>query len=314
MTTLVVRKCAGFGTVQDAGRFGYRRFGVPVAGAMDRCALAVANTLVGNPPDAAAVELVLAGGRFVLADGPALVAVAGPGATLAVDGQTIPECQSARAAAGAEIAVGGARGGLFAYLAVSGGIAVPEVMGSRSVHARTGIGGAMLRAGERLPVGPSRGTAPMCLPGPAMPPEGGAEFRILAGPQFDEFEPQAGALLCSEPFSIDTQSDRMAYRLRGPALIHPGGHNIVSDGVVPGAIQVPGDMHPLVLMRDCQTTGGYPKIATVISADLPRLAQTRPGREIRFRMVARPEALAAARALRDWEQGLADALRPVAPR
>jgi len=310
MTVLAVISCGSACSVQDAGRFGYRRFGVPTAGAMDRTGLAVANALAGNAPDAAAIELALAGGRFTLSGGAALVAVAG--APLAVDGRTAPPGQSLFAPEGADIAVGAARPGVFSYLAIAGAIAAPEVMGSRSVHVRTGIGGTALRAGDRLPVGPARSAQPLRLPEHLLAPPGRGDFRVLAGPQLDEFADDAIERLCTEEFIVDPQSDRMAYRLLGPPLIHLSGHNIVSDGVVAGSIQVPGDRRPLVLMRDCQTTGGYPKIATVISADLHRLAQAKPGTSVRFRMVSQPEAVAAARHLRGWLDRLAREARPAA--
>jgi biotin-dependent carboxylase-like uncharacterized protein len=287
---LRVEACGPGTTVQDTGRTGWRRFGVATAGAMDRDALALANTLVGNPPAAAAVELALAGARFRVEGAALLLAVAGPGVALAIDGRAVAPGTSARAEPGSAVSVGPVRGGVYACLAVGGGFALAPQMGSLSMHRRSGVGGRALVPGDRLPCH-GGATVPRRLMRP-LPPQAGP-IRVMAGPQRDHFTDAAWATLLSAAFRIDARSDRMGCRLDGPVLAHAAGYNIVSDGVVPGSIQVPGDGRPIVLMRDAQTTGGYPKIAAVIGADLDRLAQTPPGAAVRFAAVDRAAAVAA---------------------
>jgi biotin-dependent carboxylase-like uncharacterized protein len=303
MTGLEVIRCGPGASVQDAGRLGHRRLGVSTAGAMDRRALALANALVGNAPDAAAVEVPLARASFRVNAPRLLVAVCGPGATLAIDGQAQPDLCSAIASHGQILTVGAPRNGVYNYLAVAGGIRSPVVLGSRACHRRSGIGLPPLEAGDPLPCDPvADGTAPQRFAGDWLPENG--PVRVIPGPQDAHFGADAWERLCSDAFRIDPSSDRMGLRLDGPRLVANGGHDIVSDGVVPGSIQVPGDGRPIVLGRDCQTTGGYPKIATVISADLDRLLQIPPGAPVRFAVVSRPEAVALARKAAAWQRGL----------
>lgn len=291
---LEVLSCGAGASVQDAGRFGFRRFGVAGAGAMDMWSLARANLLVGNPPGHAGIELALAGARFRVVGGAVSVAVAGPGAALTVGG--LRHCPDAAAIArpGDEIALGPARGGQYTYLAVAGGLRIAAVLGSRAFHRRSGIGGIALCAGVRLPCMPQDGTAALFRLPPAAPVADGP-FRVVPGPQDDHFTRDVVDTFLSGRYRVTQRSDRMGLILDGPRLNAPGGHDIVSDGVVPGCVQVPGDGRPIVLMRDCQTTGGYPKIATVISADLDRLAQCAPGAAVSFRAIALCDAVAAAR-------------------
>lgn len=294
MTALgIVRTAPGL-SVQDGGRRGYRRFGVPLSGAMDLRALALANALVGNPPDAAALEIPFSGDEFRAEGGPLLVAAVGPGVRLDVGGRVAAGQRSLRAEPGERIVLGPVRGGVFSYLAVAGGLLVPPDLVSRSFHLRSGIGGPAPGPGDLLP----------CLAAPDGAVErildaewqwGAGPIRFVPGPQEDRFTQAALATFCSAPFEVDRRSDRMAMRLGGPRLDHTRGHDIVTDGVVPGSVQVPGDGHPIVLMRDCQTTGGYPKIGTVISADLDRLAQCPPGSEVTFRAVTQAEGISFAR-------------------
>lgn len=309
MTTLDIVQCGPGASVQDVGRLGYRRLGVSSAGAMDRRTLALANALVGNAPGAAGVELALAGATFTVSGGPLLVAACGPGTTMTLSGSLASENTSAMAMDGETIKVGPARDGMYAYLAVAGGIRTPPVLGSRSFHRRSGIGGDLLSPGDRLPCVAGRADTPMRV-------ETGIRgtddaIRIVPGPQDAFFAPDVWATFLSERYSISARSDRMGLRLDGPALRSARGHDITSEGVAPGSIQVPGDGNPIVLGRDCQTTGGYPKIATVISADLDRLAQIPIGQELRFRVVSVDAAIEAARAAARWIDGLQTAARPV---
>ncbi|MDE2790112.1 MAG: biotin-dependent carboxyltransferase family protein [Paracoccaceae bacterium] len=292
MTGLRVIECGAGTTIQDWGRFGFRRFGVSTSGVMDRDSAAMANALAGNPPGTACVEFQMAGGRLAVESGTVVIAASGQGCKLRIGGQAIPDGWSARSEPGDLIEVRPVRGGVYAYLAIGGGFDLPEAMGSLSVHRRSGIGGRALVPGDRLPArSPERGK----LSRVAAASEVSGPIRFVAGPQGDHFTDDSLELLACGPFTVSPDSDRMAYRLSGPRLRHAGDANIVSDGVLAGSIQVPGDGIPTVLLRDCQTTGGYPKIATVISADLGRLAQTAPGEVVRFASVTLGESIAAAR-------------------
>jgi 5-oxoprolinase (ATP-hydrolysing) subunit C len=281
-----------FVTLQDSGRSGWRRFGVSGSGAMDPDQLAIANVLVGNPPRQAALEFAFAGGVWEVAAGRCRIAVTGGRFAVTIDGMPLPAFASATVRRGQQIDIGAAPDAVWGYLAVAGGFALRGELGSLSTHARSaigGFGGRALRAGDELALAADRvtGRVERCIAPPA-PAEG--PISLVLGPQHDRFTEAAVDTLLGADFRIGRYSDRMAYRLEGPALAHRDGHDIVSDGTVPGSIQVPGNGTPLVLMRDCQTTGGYPKIATVVTADLSRLAQLRPGACLRFRALTVEEA------------------------
>jgi KipI family sensor histidine kinase inhibitor len=281
-------------TVQDLGRSGWRSAGVPLGGAMDPFALRVANLLVGNPEDAAGLELTLAGPELEFS-AETRVAVGG------AEFEGVPSWRTLTVAAGERLAFGACRQGCRAYLAVAGGIAVPPVLGSRSTYLRGefgGFAGRALREGDRLPLGEPRGAIPARPAGwrvstlilPAYSPE--PQLRVIAGPQAPEF----GEELWAAEFSLTSQSDRMGLRLAGPALGRRGGTELLSTAVAPGTVQVPPDGQPILLMADAQTIGGYPQAAHVIGADLPVAAQLRPGDRVRFREVDLAEAQGLARA------------------
>ena len=299
MTELVVQSAGPATSLQDAGRFGWQRFGVGPAGAMDRLSLALANVLAGNQPEQAAIEFALAGGRLQASGGSVRVALAGGDALLKIDGRPVPPLTSATAHDGQTIELAATRSGMFFYLAVAGGFTIAPALGSLSLHHRTGIGGLegrTLRAGDRLPLGVSEPAGPeLALPEPPRAQDG--PIRVVLGPQDDHFTPAGIAALVNGDYAISDQADRMGMRLTGPVIEHSAkGFNIVSDGIATGAIQVPGNGQPLILLADRQTTGGYPKIATVISWDLPRLVQCRPGTRLRFAPVERAEAVRIAKA------------------
>ncbi|MCY4137315.1 MAG: biotin-dependent carboxyltransferase family protein [Rhodobacteraceae bacterium] len=292
MTGLRVIDCGSGTTVQDRGRFGLRRYGVSTSGTMDIDSAALANALTGNLPEMACIEFQMAGGRFVVEGGQAVMALSGPGCMLRIGGYSVPDGCSAKGEPGDVIEVGPVRGGVFAYLAAGGGFDLPGMMGSLSVHRRSGIGGRALAPGDLLPFkSPDRGKLSRSAPASAI----AGPIRLVHGPQHDHFAAEALEFLSGSPFAVRPDSDRMACRLDGPPLLHKGEANIVSDGVLAGSIQVPGDGIPTILLRDCQTTGGYPKIATVISADLGRLAQVAPGGIVHFSSVTPEEAVDAAR-------------------
>ena len=309
MTALEVLDTGPGVTVQDAGRMGQRRFGVSTAGAMDRAALALANALVGNGPEAAALEIPLLGAAMRLTGGAVLVAATGAGAALRVGGEAVPGGVSILARNGDVIEIGAAREGVYTYLAVAGGIDLPPEMGSLSSHLRTGIGPARIATGQGLPIAMGRASAPLRYTGPDAPASSGP-IRVVPGPQDSHFDETAWAAFLAGPFRVTPRSDRMGLRREGPRLVAAAGHDIVSEGVVPGSIQVPGDGRPIVLGRDCQTTGGYPKIATVMSAELGRLAQTRPGSPLTLRTVTVEEARRAARDMAAWQAALGAAMSP----
>ncbi len=278
-------------TVQDGGRKGLRRFGVSGAGPMDGPAMALANALCGNAPDTAALEFASMGGRF--ATGRALrFAVTGGDCDIRVDGRRLPAGESHRLRPGETLEVGALRGAVWGYLAVAGGVDVPLALGSRATHLRSGLGGLegrALRAGDALPLGEDR-AADRCLRPAGPPPSAEAQpIRVVLGPQDAYFDAATVALLSEAEFTVTPQRDRMAMVLGGVELPAVRGHDIVSDATVPGSIQVPGSRQPIVLMAESQTTGGYPKIATVIAADLPRLAQSPAGGRFRFAVVSRDE-------------------------
>ncbi|HEX8666303.1 MAG TPA: biotin-dependent carboxyltransferase family protein [Beijerinckiaceae bacterium] len=314
MTCLVVKACGPMTSIQDAGRFGWQRYGVSASGAMDRLALASANALVGNAPGAAGLEFMLMGGSFEAEGGSVRVALAGAPCPVTLDGQPVPAMTSVTVRPGQTLSVGAAQAGVYAYLAVAGGLALQPQLGSLSLQPRAAIGGVdgrACRAGDRLPLilaeapdGPELVLDPLPLD-----PE--APVRVVLGPQDDYFTPEGIETFLTSPYAVSREADRMGYRLTGPRIAHARGFNIVSDGIVTGSVQVPGSGEPIVMMADRQTTGGYPKLATVISADLRLVAQRRAGEEIRFAAVGIEEAQAAARERADLVRGLAANARPV---
>ncbi len=300
-------------TLQDGGRRGYQRFGVPVAGAMDRTALAIANRLVGNTPEAAAIEIAVTGARLRCGGGAISVAVAGA-AALTIDGVAQGSWRSAVLHRGQTATLLPERDGMFGYLAVAGGFDLPPVFGSLSTHLRSGIGpfdGSALKTGDVLPVGPDATDQPTRYLAEPPAREKRPIIRVVLGPQDDFFDDRTRARLVEAPYRIGRQSDRMGYRLEGQALATKGAANIISEGIAPGSIQVPGDGQPIVLMADRQTVGGYPKIATVVSCDMDVLAQGRPGTEIQFKAVSLADAIEARRHHRDWLAAIDGQLLPI---
>ena len=304
MSELRVVQCGPGTCLQDAGRFGFQRFGVSPAGAMDPDALLLANLLVGNPEDRAAIEFCMLGGTFSVSGGSAMLALCGGDATLVVGARPISPLTSTRAEDGETVIVRPGREGVYSYLAVAGGFDIIPELGSLSLHRRAGLGGAPLQGGDVLALaGEAESLGAMRLP--KAEPISERPIRVMLGPQDDFFTADAIATLLSATFTVSPQADRMGVRLTGPRLEHAKGFNIVSDGIVTGHIQVPGDGQPIVLLRDRQTTGGYPKIATIITADLARFAQMRPGSQLRFQAVSREEAIAAARMAHALRRSLA---------
>lgn len=285
-------------TVQDLGRHGYQAEGVPVAGALDAPALRLANRLVGNAPDDAGLEITLMGFEAE-ALGETVAAVTGADLGARLNGAELPLGVSFRMRPGDRLAFAGPRAGCRAYLAIAGGVAVPAVLGSRSTDLLGrlgGLAGRSLRAGDVIEAGPA--SAPLdSLAGrrlncdAARLPATDCTVRAVVGPQGDWFSPEALGLFFSRSYEVLPQSDRMGLRLQGPAVPPLPGRELPSEGTPPGSVQVAGDGRPIVLLAGCQTMGGYPKIATVITPDLPLLAQVRPGlNRVRFAAVTLEEA------------------------
>lgn len=310
MSKLVVVTTGPATSVQDAGRFGAQRYGLTTSGAMDRVSLAMANTLAGNSPLAAAIEIGPFATAFTARNGAVRVALSGAARAADVAGSPLLTNETALIAEGETLRLGAARNGMFSYLAIEGGIAGEPVFGSLSVNARADLGSPFprpLQVGDALDVGTAQ-IAPheRALDTFDIPQ---APIRVVMGPQDDEFGAACDVFLNSE-WRISATSDRMGYRLEGPKVVHPGGHNIVSDGAVHGSIQVPGNGQPIVLMADHGTTGGYPKIATVISSDLGRLAQAQSGAIIRFKAVSVEDAQTEARKLAKFIHDLPGRVHP----
>ncbi|HEY0328723.1 MAG TPA: biotin-dependent carboxyltransferase family protein [Rhodopseudomonas sp.] len=302
MSKLIIDNIGPASSVQDAGRHGTQRYGLPPSGAMDPLALAVANALVGNALFTAAIEIGPLGASFT-ARGPLRVALSGAQRPADISGRALANNGSATLQDGEVLRLGVARGGVFSYLAIEGGIQGEPMFGSLAVNARAGLGSPYprpLQPGDEISAAAAGDAPDQRIELPAVPE---LPIRVVLGPQHDEFGDAGQSFLDSE-WRISAASDRMGYRLEGPTIPHLHGHNVVSDGTVNGSIQIPGNGQPIVLMPDRGTTGGYPKIATVITADLGRLAQTQAGRGFRFKSIGMAEAQAEYRAMARRLRGL----------
>ena len=276
-------------TVQDLGRFGYAHFGISASGAADPLALRAGNLLVGNAENAAALEMTLTGGEFSF-EGAAVIALTG-----ADFGSSVAMWQPVEIRSGTTVRCGAARNGARCYMAVRGGLDVPLVMGSASVHVMTGVGGRPTRRGDVIAIGDGAVRRPR-KPARGVPELGGSvSLRVTAGPQAAWFADE----LYDASYRVSEESNRMGIRLRGRALASPGGH-MITEGVALGAVQAPPDGQPIVLFVEHQTTGGYPKPANVISADFRRLGQLRPRDEVRFERVTMEGALELLRDQEEW--------------
>lgn len=297
-------------TVQDLGRYGFQRYGVPVSGALDALALRAANLLVGNDEGDAGLEMTLIGPRLRFL-APGTVALTGADLGARLDGAPVAMWESVQVREGAVLSFAGPRAGMRAYLAVAGGLDVPVVLGSRSTYVRSRLGGVEgrgLKAGDRLAIPGDRpiiDAAVRQVPADRVPAAGGAAtLRIIPGPQSDRFTNAGLQTFLTSDYRVTPQSDRMGYRLEGPKIEHLAGPDIVSDGTPPGAVQVAGDGMPIVLLADRGTAGGYTKIATVISVDTRLLAQSAPGDIVRFTPVTMKAAHEALRQEESFLQAL----------
>jgi antagonist of KipI len=285
-----------FTTVQDLGRHGYAHLGVSPAGAADPVALRIGNRLVGNEDGAAAFEFTLQGGRYEF-EQDAIVALTGADFERA----GIPMWRATGVTAGSTIEIGPARTGARGYLCVRGGLDVPLVMHSASTHVLSGIGGPLKR-GDSVAVGYAVAGAPLTHTEPWPYRK---RLRITAGAQAGEFDARQAITLASETYQVSDDSNRMGLRLKGAPLAPPHSGQMLSEGVPLGAIQIPPSGRPIILFVDAQTTGGYPVIASVISADLASVGQLRPRDSIAFEFVS----LAEARRLLFEQEAAIDAIR-----
>jgi antagonist of KipI len=300
-------------TVQDLGRFGYQHTGLVASGALDAAALRTANLLVGNAENLAGLELTLRGPTLCF-EADALLALTGADLAASINGRPVPLGRPVLVRAGTELAFGRPKTSSRAWLAVAGGVAVPLVLGSRATYLRAelgGLAGRALRTGDELPVGEWSATArrlyeslqPEDAGGwaaarwyiPAQPlasPGAPLVVRALPGPEYEQFAPASQRAFWAESFAVTTAADRMGCRLSGPPLARTTATELLSSAVTFGTVQVPAGGQPIVLLADRQTTGGYPRLAQVITADLGRLAQALPGTRLRFQRTTLAEAQA----------------------
>ena len=307
--TIEVIKPGLLTTLQDAGRPGFAHFGVGRAGAFDAPALRIAKALCGNPSDACALEITLLGPALRFhAD--AWIALTGAPVPLRVDGVERPMWSPVFVASGAKVELGAMRKGCRSYLAARGGFDLAPVLGSRStdVNARLGpFDGRPLHAGDVLKTRPAARTAAAPVnwrldPRPWFSEEPVAALRLLPGSHFDRLKETSRKLLFSKPFMVQADSNRVGLRLSGPKLEFDAPVEMVSEGCVPGLLQLPPSGQPIAFGPECPVSGGYPRIGQVAAVDIPRLAQRRPGDALRFAPCTFEDAL---RALRERERALA---------
>jgi biotin-dependent carboxylase-like uncharacterized protein len=310
-------------TVQDLGRTGYQRLGIAVGGALDPVALRAANALVGNPPGAGAVEVAYVGPTFQVNAEEARLSFVGAHAEIeilpdpdAVSGYLVETMRSIRLQRGEVVRIGSLSGSATLYIGIEGGLDIAPVLGSLSTYIRGGFGGwhgRALCAGDRLP---------LCFDRPSERADYRLEgfelgrpkrFRAILGAQRELFTDRDIATFFDTEFIVSPESDRVGMRLDGPRVHEPRGVQMVSDGIAPGSIQVPGSGQPIVLLADRQTTGGYPKIANVVSADLPALGRMPIGARIGFEEVTLEEAQELRRELNAEIAGISDRMVPLLP-
>ena len=282
-------------TVQDLGRPGWRERGLSLCGALDEFALQAGNLLVGNPPGAAGLEFTL-GPATLRFDTDSCIALTGTDTEASLDGRPVRPWWRLAVRAGQTLKIAAPHERMRSYLAIAGGIALTPALGSLSTDLKAGFGGLdgrALRDGDRLPLNPLA-----ALPGRSVgmrPPEWTPAVRVLPGPEHEGFSATARDTFWASDWTVTPQSNRMGYRLAGPALSREHGDELASRGVLPGVIQVPPSGQPIVLLADAQTTGGYPKIGVVIRADLWKLGQVRLGARLRFVPCTHDEAITALR-------------------
>jgi antagonist of KipI len=301
--TINVIKPGLFTTVQDLGRYGFAHLGISPAGAADALSLRIANLLVGNDENAPALEMTLLGATLTFEES-VTVAITGAACECKLGPYTVPVNQAVEILPGSVLQCGSTTGGARCYIAIRGGFEVPLIMGSASTDVRGNFGGVegrRLRKGDMLRVGEPRTRPPGRLRGEVSGMlRGAGPVRVTRGAQCDWFNPDACAKFFGTSYLVSEQSDRAGLRLQGEAISPRDKRQLLSDGIPLGAVQVPHDGQPIILFVDQQTTGGYPKIASVIAADMHRIGQLRPREEVRFAEVSIAEAVEALRAQERW--------------
>ncbi len=309
MTSIRVIKPGMYTTIQDLGRSGYQEYGMPVSGSMDHFAHRIANLLVGNDQDEALLEMTLMGGTYLFEED-AVIAITGANMKPKLNGEKdIGMWRSVSLKKGDKLIFGAAKEGCRTYLAVAGGLDVPLVMGSKSTYARGRLGGfkgRQLMKDDQVSFNQSRISGQdlkgrFVQAGSIPTYETAVELRVVLGPQEDSFTKEGIADFFSSSYKVSKDFDRMGYRLEGKKVEHEASADIISDGIVRGAVQVPGHGNPIIMMADCQTTGGYTKIAHVISTDLWKIAQLKTGDRIRFKAV---DVYEAHEILKEKEKGI----------
>ncbi len=310
MTALIVHRAGPGVTIQDHGRPGHLAQGLSRGGALDRMALYEGAALLGQSADLAALEMIGMGGVFE-PTAPIRIALTGAPMRANLDGAPLIWNANHAVPAGAKLEIGPVTQGSAGYLHIGGGIATELVLGARAVHLNAGLGAAVA-AGDHLPIGADAG-GPVGLVLDVEDRMSGGDLRLLPSVQTEMFGDPACTRLADTRFERDPRSNRMALRLasEGEGFALEGGLSVVSETIVPGDVQITGDGVPVILLAECQTTGGYPRIATVIAPDLPRAAQTPPGAALRFRFVSEEEARAAYRVEATDIAGLPKRIRPL---
>lgn len=292
-----------FSTIQGLGRYGYSHLGISVSGAADRLSLRVANLLVGNDENAPALEMALLGATLEFVE-PRIVALTGADCDAKVGTSLLRLGEAVEVPAGGVLKCGGMKTGARCYLAVQGGFDVPMVMGSAATDVRGGFGGfegRRLKAGDVVPVrGFASARVRRLKPGALDAVSRHGTVRLTRGAQQEWFGPDAFEALFSSPYSISDQSDRTGLRLKGQPLQPSETSQLLTDGIPLGAMQVPQDGKPIILFVDQQTTGGYPKIANVIMADMHHVGQLRPHEDVRFQEVSIPQAITLLKEQEQW--------------
>jgi biotin-dependent carboxylase-like uncharacterized protein len=308
-------------TIQDLGRPGYQKLGVPVSGALDPVSLRAANALAGNAPSVAALEVAYVGPALVVEADSVRLSFVGAQAPIDIfpnetsdTGTRITGLRSVMLHRGQVIRVGSLSSGMVLYVAVEGGFDIPPTLGSVSTCLRGALGGwqgRTLITGDALPLCRNQANERSEVRLEGFELRAPARFRTVDGPQRHYFSDREAASFFDSEYTICPSSDRMGMRLSGPAITHAGSFNITSDAIAPGSIQIPGNGQPIVLLADRQTTGGYPKLATVISADVPALGRLSIGAKIRFEPVSIETAVAARRKMIDDIERIGEKVMPL---
>ncbi|MBU3159259.1 biotin-dependent carboxyltransferase family protein [Clostridium frigoris] len=296
MTIMKILKPGMYTTIQDIGRYNYQKSGMSVSGAMDQFSLRVANILVGNKDSEACLEATLFGLKIKF-HGDALIAVTGGNLMPMINNKAIDMWSGIKVLDGDELSFGTAKSGCRSYIAIEHGIDVPEVMGSKSTYVKGKVGGfqgRMLKAGDEIKIGSASEndfTSIKKLPIDLIPMYSKDNIvRVVMGPQDDYFTAEGINTFFDCEYQVTSEADRMGYRLSGSKISHKIGADIISDGITMGSVQIPGDGAPIIMMADRQTTGGYTKIATIITPDINIIGQLKPGDSVRFKLIDIEEA------------------------